>query len=121
MKNMRNLSSEQDGSDDNNSSGSEKRDGGGGASGRDGAHPGNGEIPPGLMEALGEALNDDEFKRTLEQVGKQLGKDVNQVTLSSLGWLVGYLIVWVVDCLVVWLVGCLLLHCCCSVKTRGNS
>ncbi|CAM9738124.1 unnamed protein product, partial [Ectocarpus sp. 4 AP-2014] len=43
---------------------------------------GSGEIPPGLMEALGEALNDDEFKRTLEQIGKQLGKDQGQQGFS---------------------------------------
>ncbi|CAM9667804.1 unnamed protein product, partial [Ectocarpus sp. 13 AM-2016] len=47
------------------------RNGSGGGEGGNGS----GEIPPGLMEALGEALNDDEFKRTLEQIGKQLGKD----------------------------------------------
>lgn len=60
-----------------------KADGSGGA-GRNGSGggeggSGSGEIPPGLMEALGEALNDDEFKRTLEQIGKQLGKDQGQV------------------------------------------
>lgn len=44
-----------------------------------GAGGGGDQFPPGLMEALGEALNDDEFKRTLEQIGKQLGKDMNQV------------------------------------------
>lgn len=34
------------------------------------------QLPPGLMEALGEALNDEEFKRTLEQIAKQMGKDM---------------------------------------------
>lgn len=40
---------------------------------------GDPQLPPELLEALGEALNGEEFKRTLEQIGKQLGKDVNQV------------------------------------------
>lgn len=41
-----------------------------------------GDIPPGLLEALGEALNDDDFKSALEQIGKQLGKDINQASVN---------------------------------------
>lgn len=57
-----------------------------GRSGQDGLPPGAGDgakggqqLPPELLEALGEALNGEDFKRTLDQIGKQLGKDMNQV------------------------------------------
>lgn len=56
--------------------------GSGGNGGSVGDSNGDGEIPPGLLEALGLALNDDEFKKTLEQIGKQLGKDQGQVCES---------------------------------------
>ena len=48
----------------------------------DGSNASGGDIPPGLLEALGEALNDDDFKSALEQIGKQLSKDINQVRLT---------------------------------------
>ncbi|CAN0032033.1 unnamed protein product [Scytosiphon promiscuus] len=51
----------------------DKNAGGGGGGGR-----GGGGVPPGLAEALGEALNDDGFKKTLEQIGKSLGEDPSQ-------------------------------------------
>lgn len=50
----------------------------------DGSDVNGGDIPPGLLEALGEALNDDEFKSALEQIGKQLSKDINQARLTPL-------------------------------------
>lgn len=51
----------------------------GGNNGNGSGNGGAGDIPPGLMEALGEALNDDEFKKTLEQIGKRLGDEPGQV------------------------------------------
>lgn len=49
-------------------------------------HDGSADIPPGLMEALGEALNDDDFKKTLEQIGKSLGDNPNQVRVGVWDW-----------------------------------
>lgn len=64
---------------------------GGGNSGGGGN---NGGIPPELMEALTEALNDDDFKKTLEQIGKEVGKDHGKVCMR-----VGYSnsVVWCVN------------------------
>lgn len=77
---MKNMKAGQQEKKTNTSDGSgseqEGREGEGGSG--DGTGP-NGEIPPELLEALSDALNDDDFKRTLEQAGKQLGKDMNQV------------------------------------------
>lgn len=49
------------------------------ADGKTAGSPGDSQLPPELLEALGEALNGEDFKRTLEEIGKQLGKDMNQV------------------------------------------
>ena len=56
---------------------------GGGNGGGGGGNGNNGGIPPELMEALTEALNDDEFKKTLEQIGKEVGKDNGKVRRRS--------------------------------------
>lgn len=78
MKNMKAGEGDADNNSTKSNGGSDQSEGSSG-NGGSGSGTGGSDIPPGLVEALGEALNDDEFKRTLEQVGKQLGKDMNQV------------------------------------------
>lgn len=76
MKNAHERSEQNSRENGDRSGGSpEQGDGSGTPKGYIGGGGGD-QLPPGLMEALGEALNDEEFKRTLEQIGKQMGKDM---------------------------------------------
>lgn len=53
--------------------------GNGGGGGGGGGNGNNNGIPPELMEALSEALNDEDFKKTLEKISKEVVKDNGKV------------------------------------------